>query len=1007
MSDFMRPIPFKNLIEWSLEEYKTKGTVFGVHKQKFYKNTSGKYMLTAFGDKISSPVGPAAGPHSQLAQNIIVSYLAGARFIELKTCQVMDGEQIREAVAKPCILAEDECYNCEWSTELTVPEAYDEYVKAYLAVAVLAKEFGLSDHIDFAYNMSVGYDLEGIKTEKIDSYIEGMKDASKRPEFTENIAYLKENLGQFQNVDASFVEGIPAEICRSITLSTLHGCPANEIERIASYLLTEKKVNTFIKCNPTMLGYEYARATLDSMGYDYIAFTDHHFKADLQYGQAIEMMNRLIPLAKSMDKKFGVKLTNTFPVDVKRGELPSEEMYMAGRSLLPLSISLASKLSDEFGGTLPISYSGGADALNIVDMLAVGIQPITMATTLLKPGGYERFKQLSELCEDLLLDEYKDIDVAKLSQLKEDMLTDARNQKRYRRKIGSRKTETQLPLFDCFKAPCKDGGCPINQQIPEYLKLVSEGQYDKAFEIIAIDNCSPTITGILCSHQCQQKCTRVDYEDTLQIRSMKKIAADEAQVNYTKGIQVADLKTDKKAVVIGAGPAGIAVASFLRRNGMGVVVKERLSEPYGIVRHIIPEFRMPDADIDRDYQMAVARGVEFQFNQDPNYDVEALKKEYDYVILATGAWKKGANPVREGQENITDALDFLWKDRMEGGFSKDAKKIIVVGAGDVAMDCVRVADRMEGVEEACIVYRRTEAYMPASQEEVNDVRDEGIAIHELLAPVSYDGKILRCEKMKLGEYDESGRKSCVGIGEFVEMEADVVVGATGAKVDMTPFEKNGLALTERGWLALSDTLESNLKDVYVAGDCQRGAATVVEAMGDAKLIAKDILQKEGLDHDFVRHTVEESQEAIYAKRGLLEDSVQTKEDGERCLKCDEICEVCVEVCPNRANVMINTDNWNNVHQILHIDGMCNECGNCGVFCPHTGNPYKDKVTLFWTLEDFEDSTNVGFLPVEGNKYKVRTEDGAIVDFEKGQDTVSADLQKMMDIIEKDYSFYLI
>src|SRR5699024_5492698 len=134
-------------------------------------------LKTIFGDEISSCVGPAAGPHSQLAQNILTAYLTGARFIELKTVQILDGEEIQKAIARPCLLAEDECYNCEWSTELKVKEAFEEYIKAYFLIQVFAKEFNLSDKKDFAYNMSCGYDLEGIKSPKIDSYIEGLKNA--------------------------------------------------------------------------------------------------------------------------------------------------------------------------------------------------------------------------------------------------------------------------------------------------------------------------------------------------------------------------------------------------------------------------------------------------------------------------------------------------------------------------------------------------------------------------------------------------------------------------------------------------------------------------------------------------------------------------------------------------------------------------------------------------------------------------------------------------------------
>ena len=126
MSDLMRLIPFGTMVEWIFQEYEEQGTIFGVRKNKFYKNNSGTNIVM-FGDKLSTPIGPAAGPNSQLAQNIVAAYLTGSRFVELKTVQQMDGEDLRKCVAKPCINAEDECYNVEWSTELTVPEAYNEY----------------------------------------------------------------------------------------------------------------------------------------------------------------------------------------------------------------------------------------------------------------------------------------------------------------------------------------------------------------------------------------------------------------------------------------------------------------------------------------------------------------------------------------------------------------------------------------------------------------------------------------------------------------------------------------------------------------------------------------------------------------------------------------------------------------------------------------------------------------------------------------------------------------
>ncbi|QQK07128.1 putative selenate reductase subunit YgfK [Miniphocaeibacter halophilus] len=1004
MSEFMRPIPFKELMEWCRNEYKSQNTIFGIHKDKFYRNEKGTYITTVLGDKMGSAVGPAAGPQSQLAQNIIASYLTGARFMEIKTVQIMDGEEIQNAVARPCIFAEDECYNCEWSTELTVQQAFEEYTKAYFAIQVLAKELGLADYKDFAYNMSVGYDLAGIKSEKVDNYIEGLKDASNTPIFKECKEYLSDNLNNYIKFGSSDLEAISPNICQSITLSTLHGCPADEIEKISHYLLTEKKLNTFVKCNPTMLGYDYVRKTLDSMGFDYISFTDHHFKNDLQYDDAIEMFKRLTETSKKEGLAFGLKITNTCPVDTKRNELPSEEMYMSGRSLYPLSISLAAKLSNEFKGQLPIAYSGGADGLNIRDLFKTGIQPITVATTILKPGGYNRFKQLAEETEDLLTPEYKGIDYQALNKYAEEVKSNPVNNKLYREKVASRKTDKELGLTDCYQAPCKDGGCPINQQIPEYLKLVAEGRYEDAIKVIANDNTAPTILGQICSHHCQEYCTRVDYEKTLQIRDMKLIAADNAQEKLISEIKPSDIKSNSKVAVIGAGPSGVAAASYLRRNGMNVVVFEKLAKPYGIVSHVIPRFRISDEQINRDFKIAEAQGVEFRFNTEVTDSYEELKKEYDYIVVATGAWKNGAAPVKEGAENTIDALDFLWKMRMEGGMDL-GKKVAVVGAGDVAMDCSRLSKRQLGVEEVTLVYRRTESYMPATQEEVEDVKADNITILELTAPVSYDGKVLKCEKMKLGDWDASGRKSVEGTGEFIELEVDTVIGATGAKVDTSAFEANGLNLDERGRVKVLESRESSVENVYVIGDCKAGASTIVKGMADAKFAAMDILAKEGLGNDFTQFDFPEYDEVIYERRGVLQRPLEGKEEGLRCLKCDQICEICTEVCPNRANVAIEIEGFKTPHQIVHIDGMCNECGNCAVFCPTAGKPYKDKITVFWTEEDFIDSTNVGFLRINEDTFKVRLENGNIIEHKLGDGQLSYTLTRFLETLLEDYEYY--
>ncbi|MEO8108217.1 MAG: FAD-dependent oxidoreductase, partial [Actinomycetes bacterium] len=390
---------------------------------------------------------------------------------------------------------------------------------------------------------------------------------------------------------------------------------------------------------------------------------------------------------------------------------------------------------------------------------------------------------------------------------------------------------------------------------------------------------------------------------------------------------------------------------------------------------------------------------------------EELKKTFAHVIIATGSWGRSPSPVRQGKGSadnvgtIVDAIDFLWQANNEGG-AKVGRRVAVIGAGDVAMDCVRTAKRSEGVKEAVIVYRRTEPYMPATQHEVNLVRSEGLAMEELLAPISYDGATLRCEQMRLSDEDASGRRAVVGLGTFVDMPFDTVIGATGATVQTGAYARNGLALNAQGLANVGPTFESSVDDVFVIGDGRLGASTIVRAVADAKTAVRSILHKEhlGADYDVRPAKVARDQHEVHGRRGLLIAAINGKAEGDRCLTCDVICEVCTEVCPNRANVAITVPGFADPRQIVHIDGLCNECGNCGTFCPHAGLPYKDKITIFWSREDFDSSTNVGFLRLADGAYLTRMPDRSVREHLSGQQDLPHEMSQVLAAIEKDYSF---
>ncbi len=950
MSEKMYPIPFASLMNWVVTEYAATGDIFGVHKAYH----AGGKTLPIFGERIETPFGPAAGPNSQLAQNIIASYFAGARFFEVKTVQKMDGAELAACVPRPCILAMDEGYNQEWSTELTVPQAQDEYIKAWCALKVISKVYGLGDPNGFVFNMSVGYDLEGIKGEKVNTYIDNMMDASKTPQFQECKRVLKELFP----AEADYIGGISPRVSRSVTVSTLHGCPPQEIERIASYLLTEKHLHTFVKCNPTILGYKTARTILDGMGYDYIVFDEHHFNEDLQWEDAVPMFERLQKLADEKGLEFGLKLSNTFPVDTTRGELPGDEMYMSGRSLFPLTIEMCNRISRAFGGKMRISFAGGAEYFNCDKLFAAGIWPITVATTILKPGGYNRLRQMVEKVEPLPYRAFAGTDSSAISDLAAAAQHDFHHLKPIK-PLPTRKNQEQVPWLDCFLAPCK-GGCPIEQDIPEYLELCRKGLYGPALKLITEKNALPFITGTICAHRCQNKCSRNFYEESIHIRDTKLVAAKNGYAALMASIRKPAKVAGKKAAIIGGGPTGIAAAYFLGRAGVETTIFEREEKLGGVPRYVIPAFRISDEAIDKDIALMEKYGVEVKCGA-PAPSVEELKKQgYTHILMATGAWKAGKLDITG---NVAGVIQWM-KDMKAQVKPKLSGHVVVVGAGNTAMDAARVAKRAGA--HASILYRRTKKEMPADEHELQLAIDEGVTFIELAAPVKQaDGK-LTCEKMKLGAPDASGRRSPEPTGEAFEIPCDLVISAVGEKVDDALMAANGITMERKG-----PAFQTNVEGVYCAGDAHRGPATIVEGIADAAAFAEAVTGK--------KHTYDIPEEAYVckpgaaAKKGVLAMASDVCCEGERCLQCKVICENCVDSCPNRANVAIKLRDGS--HQILHVDKMCNECGNCMQFCPYASEPCRDKFTLFQTAEDMEDSKNAGVLFLGGDKARIRMFDG--------------------------------
>ena len=707
MSDKMRMIPFGGLLERMMDEWRHSRSLFDIPENSFYRKSDNR-IYQVFGQKISVPLGPAAGPQTQVTQNIIASYLTGSRFIELKTVQKMDDLEI----PKPCIDMTDEGFNTEWSTELTLGQAWEEYAKAWILLHFLEKLFQLGVpelERSFVFNISVGYDLDGIKTPKMQRYLKRMKDSGSEERFQGWLTELTERIA-----DPAFLEGtglenrrkalkglaadIPGAIVHNVSISTMHGTPPNEIESICRYMIDDQGLDTFVKLNPTLLGYEKVKGLLDNLGFTTVEMNPDSFSHDLQWEDARAMLGRLETFAGEKGRRFGVKLTNTLASINNRDELPGDEMYMSGRALYPITVTVAALVSEAFEGRIPISYSGGVSIHTAEGLLATGIRPLTLCSDMLKPGGYNRQKQIAEALESAPGWDLPSINVDAINALAEASATEKSAKKSFR---GTDEVSHfgELPLNNCYVAPCVSA-CAIEQHIPEYIRLVGEKRYADALALIYERNALPSITGTICDHQCQIHCTRQDYEGPVNIREIKLMAVEKGMDEWRKRWSAPAKRPGPKVAVVGAGPAGLSAAFFLARAGVPVTVFEREPDAGGVVRYVVPHFRISREAIDSDIDVIKAMGAEFRFNQ-KDITVAGLKAEgFKKVILGIGTWNSPKLPVEGTNANIIPAAKFLY-DFNRGAFPENiGETVVTVGAGDTSMDSARSALRIPGVKES-------------------------------------------------------------------------------------------------------------------------------------------------------------------------------------------------------------------------------------------------------------------------------------------------------------------
>ncbi len=412
--------------------------------------------------------------------------------------------------------------------------------------------------------------------------------------------------------------------------------------------------------------------------------------------------------------------------------------------------------------------------------------------------------------------------------------------------------------LQCKNKPCMKG-CPVEIDIPGFIACIAKGDFDKAAEVIKAKNNLPAISGRVCPYenQCEGECTLKKFGEPLGIGRLERFIADYEQEKGKKPPKKPE-PTGKKIAVVGSGPAGLTCAGDLARMGHAVTIFEALHDPGGVLMYGIPEFRLPKAIVKSEVEYIKSLGVEINYDVvvGKTITVQELMTEYDAVFIGTGAGLPNwLNIPGENLDGVYSANEFLTRVNMMKAYKfpeydtpvKIGNVVVTFGAGNVAMDCARTALRL-GAKMSYILYRRTEAEMPAREEEIEHAKQEGVIFKLLIAPIRFIGdekgilKEVEYLKMQLGEPDESGRRRPVPIpGSEERLAIDTALVAIGQSPNpLIPQTMKELIIGKHGNIVTDDDGRTSVPKIFAGGDIATGAATVILAMGAGKRAARAI-----------------------------------------------------------------------------------------------------------------------------------------------------------------------